>query len=102
MALKLFGKCLKPDYMVMRVKQNELLDGTKDLPLYVIEVKRTLTKKYNNISPTDQAMTQHFKQLRNICINYHLPFVNGVLTDFQSWFFTRCSLNNEIFDNKQD
>jgi hypothetical protein len=61
MALKLFGRLLKPDYMVMRVKQNEQVDGTKDLPLYVVEVKRSLTKKYNNISPLEQAMTQHFK-----------------------------------------
>jgi hypothetical protein len=87
--LKLFNELIKPDYQVMR--QNN--DNFPDTPLYVIEVKRTGGKKCSLLSELDQ----HFKQLRYICITHSLPFVNGVITDFKDWYFTRFDFNQEVF-----
>lgn len=90
--LKVFGEIIKPDYQVMRCCQSCQVDGVNDLPLYVIEVKRTDGKKSSLLTELDQ----HFKQLRYICIQHGLPFVNGVITDYKDWYFTRFSLSREI------
>lgn len=87
--INLFNERIKPDYYIMR-RQDSKQDPK---PLYIIEAKRT-DKKSTLLSELDQ----HVKQLRYICINNQLPHVNGVITDFRDWYFTRYSLDNELLE----
>jgi hypothetical protein len=93
--LKVFNETVRPDYQVMRSCSGAHIDGVRDLPLYIIEVKRTEDqdrKAFNVISDLEQ----HFKQLRYVCIDYSLPYCNGILTDYKDWYFTRCNFSREI------
>lgn len=82
----------------MRCAQRCQIDGVNDFPLYVIEVKRTEGKKSLLLTELDQ----HFRQLRYICIQHSLPFVNGVITDYKDWYFTRFSLSKEVQGVEED
>lgn len=81
---------IRPDYLIMRSNTNKDTDGILDMPLFVIEAK----KGCNPNLKVD--MHQNFKQLRNICIQYSLPFCNGILTNGLSWYFLRYSLSREL------
>ena len=63
--------------------------------MLVIEAKRgdeVDGKKVN----LESNLNQNFEQLRHICLNYRLPFCNGVLTNFRQWYFTRYNLSREF------
>lgn len=63
-----------------------------DVPLFVIEVKRTLGGSRGLLKELDQ----HLQQLRYISIQNKLGKVYGVITDYKDWYFTSFSLDREI------
>lgn len=88
---KLFNDVIKPDYLIMSKEE-----GLKDTPLYVFEVKRS----DSNDKALQGNLSQHFKQLRHICIEHSKPQIWGVHTNFRHWYFTMYSLKREILNTK--
>lgn len=60
--VRLFRETIRPDYQIMRAAQPPL--SKIDVPMYAIEVKRTVATKRN----LPDYLAQHFKQLRHLCI----------------------------------
>ena len=81
---------IRPDYLIMRSNTNKDTDGILDMPLFVVEAKKG---SHPNLKID---MHQNFKQLRNICIQYVLPFCNGIFTNGLSWYFTRYSMSRDL------
>ena len=64
--------------------------------MLVIEAKRGDEVDGKKVNLDENHLNQNFEQLRHICLNYRLPFCNGVLTNFRQWYFTRYNLSREF------
>lgn len=78
----------RPDFVLMR-RDNINQTVQNHFPLYIIEVKKP--KQY-----LENELHQNLAQLRNYCIDFGLTKSYGVLTDYKTWYFTRCDLSAEV------
>jgi hypothetical protein len=53
-------------------------------------------KRFDCDFKTSSVREQHFKQLRFTCIDKKLSYVYGVITNLETWFFTKYDLASEI------